>query len=89
MRKFVLWLFVAMTLLAGTQLFAQNPHYNNGPVWRVIYVNVKTGMGDAYLNDLSQHFSRSTTSSRSRVGSLTISFAPIRLRNILMTGMSP
>ena len=56
MRKFVLWLFVALTLLAGTQLFAQNPHYNNGPVWRVIYVNVKTGMGDAYWNDLSQNF---------------------------------
>ena len=56
MRKFVLWLFVALALLAGTQLFAQNPHYNNGPVWRVIYVNVKTGMGDAYWNDLSQNF---------------------------------
>jgi hypothetical protein len=56
MRKFVLWLFAALTLLAGTQLFAQNPHYNNGPVWRVIYVNVKTGMGDAYWNDLSQNF---------------------------------
>ena len=56
MRKFVLWLFVALTLVAGTQLFAQNPHYNNGPVWRVIYVNVKTGMGDAYWNDLSQNF---------------------------------
>jgi hypothetical protein len=56
MRKFVLWLFVALTLLAGTQLLAQNPHYNNGPVWRVIYVNVKTGMGDAYWNDLSQNF---------------------------------
>ena len=56
MRKFVLWLFVALTLLAGTQLFAQNPHYNNGPVWRVIYVNVKPGMGDKYWSDLGQNF---------------------------------
>ena len=57
MRKFVLWLCLAWTLLAvGTPLFGQNPHYNNGPVWRVTYVDVKTGMGDQYWNDLSQNF---------------------------------
>jgi|SRR5579862_4486375 len=57
MRKFVFWLFLALMLLAvGTPLFAQSPNYNNGPVWRVIYVNVKTGMADAYWNDLKQNF---------------------------------
>lgn len=57
MKKMVLWLCLTVTILAvGTPLFAQNPHYNNGPVWRVIYVNVKTGMADAYWNDLSQNF---------------------------------
>jgi len=56
MRKVVLCLLAALTLLTGTQLFSQNPHYDNGPVWRVTYVNVKTGMGDAYWNDLSQNF---------------------------------
>jgi len=57
MRKFGLWLFLALTLLVvGTPLFAQNLHYNNGPVWRVTYVNIKTGMGDQYWNDLSQNF---------------------------------
>jgi len=57
MRKMVLWLCLVVTLLAvGTPVFAQNPHYNNGPVWRVVYVNVKTGMADAYWNDLSQNF---------------------------------
>jgi len=57
MKKMVLWLCLTVTLLAvGTPLVAQNPHYNNGPVWRVIYVNVKTGMADAYWNDLSQNF---------------------------------
>lgn len=57
MRKFVLWFCLAFTLVAvGTPLVAQNPHYNNGPVWRVSYVNVKTGMGDQYWNDLSQNF---------------------------------
>ena len=57
MRRFVWWLCLALMLLAvGIPLAAQNPHYNNGPVWRVIYVNVKTGMGDQYWNDLSQNF---------------------------------
>ena len=57
MRKFVLLLCLVSTLLAaGLPLAAQNPHYNNGPVWRVNYVNVKTGMGDLYWNDISQNF---------------------------------
>lgn len=57
MKKFVLWLRLAVVVLAvSTPLVAQNPHYNNGPVWRVIYVNVKTGMADQYWNDLSQNF---------------------------------
>jgi len=57
MRKFVLCLFLVLTVLAfATPLVAQNPHYNNGPVWRVMYVHVKPGMGDPYWNDLSQHF---------------------------------
>lgn len=57
MRKLVLWLFSTLPLVAlGTQLVAQNPHYNNGPVWRVIYVNVKPGMSDQYWTDISQNF---------------------------------
>lgn len=57
MRKLALWLCLALMLLAvGAPLVAQNPHFNNGPVWRVIYVSVKPGMGDQYWNDLSQNF---------------------------------
>ncbi len=57
MRKFMLCLCLVLTLLAAaTPLVAQNPHYNNGPVWRVVYVHVKTGMGDQYWNDVSQNF---------------------------------
>ena len=57
MRKFVLSLFLVLTLLAaGAPLFAQSSHYNNGPVWRVNYVNIKTGMTDAFWNDISQNF---------------------------------
>ena len=57
MRKMVLWLCFTLILLAvGTPLVAQNPHYNNGPVWRVLYVSVKPGMADQYWDDLHQNF---------------------------------
>jgi hypothetical protein len=58
MKKCALWLFFAMLLplLAVPALVAQNPNYNNGPVWRVIYVDVKAGMGDAFWTDIRQNF---------------------------------
>jgi hypothetical protein len=57
MRKLIWWLFSTLALVAlSTPLVAQNPHYNNGPVWRVIYVNVKPGMSDQYWTDISQNF---------------------------------
>ena len=58
MKRPVLWLFsLALPLLAlRPTLVAQNPNYNNGPVWRVIYIDVKPGMGDAYWTDIRQNF---------------------------------
>jgi hypothetical protein len=57
MRKLALWLCLAKMLFAmGTPLLAQNPNYNNGPVWRVLYISVKPGMGDRYWADLRQNF---------------------------------
>lgn len=57
MRKQVLRLcLIAMLLAVSAPLFAQNPHYNVGPVWRVNYVHIKTGMGDQYWNDVNHNF---------------------------------
>ena len=58
MKRCALWLFVVMLLLLFMvpALVAQNPNYNNGPVWRVIYVDVKAGMGDAFWTDIRQNF---------------------------------
>jgi hypothetical protein len=57
MRKSALWLCMAVSLLAmATPLVGQNSHYNPGPVWRVSYVHIKTGMGDQYWTDISQNF---------------------------------
>jgi hypothetical protein len=58
MKRRVLWMCFAMLLLfiAAPALVAQNPNYNNGPVWRVIYVDVKPGMSDAFWSDIKQNF---------------------------------
>jgi hypothetical protein len=58
MKRRALWLFSVMLLLlvVSPALVAQNPNYNNGPVWRVIYVDVKPGMGDAFWTDIKQNF---------------------------------
>ncbi len=58
MKSRLLWLLSVMLLFLFVvpTLFAQNPNYNNGPVWRVIYIDVKPGMGDAFWGDIRQNF---------------------------------
>ncbi len=58
MKSRLLWLLSVMLLflLVVPTLVAQNPNYNNGPVWRVIYIDVKPGMGDAFWTDIKQNF---------------------------------
>src|SRR5215472_11153398 len=57
MKKGTLSLFAVTLLLFMTAtLVGQNPNYTNGPVWRVIYVDVKPGMGDAFWTDIRQNF---------------------------------
>ena len=58
MKRRGLWLLSVMLplLLTVPALIAQNPNYNNGPVWRVIYIDVKPGMGDAFWTDIRQNF---------------------------------
>jgi hypothetical protein len=55
MRK-VLWttLFFA-TLLSAFPTVAQNPNYDNGPIWRVTYYRLKPGQGEAYWKDFREH----------------------------------
>ena len=58
MKRRALWLLsmIVLLVLLGPTLVAQNPNYNNGPVWRVIYIDIKPGQGDAFWTDLRQNF---------------------------------
>ena len=56
MKKCVLCLsFILMLLSAASPLVAQSPHFNNGPVWRVIYLNIKPGMADPFWTDIKEN----------------------------------
>jgi hypothetical protein len=47
-------LFVCVLLMV-TAAVAQNPNYNNGPIWRVTYVHINPGQGDAFWKDVHDH----------------------------------
>ncbi len=70
MKMRALWLLSVMLLLllVVPSLVAQNPNYNNGPIWRVIYVDVKAGMGDAFWTDMRQNFKPIYDEFKSRAG---------------------
>jgi hypothetical protein len=46
--------FVAM-LMSAISTHAQSPFYDPGPVWRVIYVHLKPGQGDAFWKDVKDN----------------------------------
>ena len=52
-------LSVAMLLCAFVfgvvPVLAQNPNYDVGPIWRVNYLQIKPGLGDAFWKDFREH----------------------------------
>jgi len=55
MRKTMPVLVFLVVLLSAVSGLAQSPNYDVGPVWRVTYMHLKPGMGDAFWNDFRQH----------------------------------
>jgi len=56
MRKIlVISALVGVVVAVATGLQAQNPNYNVGPVWRVTYIHINPGQGDAFWNDVRQN----------------------------------
>jgi hypothetical protein len=48
-------ILVVVFSLGSVSSEAQNPNYNVGPVWRVIYIHINPGQGDAFWNDVRQN----------------------------------
>jgi hypothetical protein len=54
MRR-VLQVAVFCLLVHAAPAMAQNPNYDQGPVWRVTDFHIKPGMGDAFWKDFREH----------------------------------
>ena len=55
MRKASLLFALAACLFVVAPAFAQSPNYDVGPVWRVTYIHIKPGMGDAFWKDFREN----------------------------------
>lgn len=55
MRKVALLFVFAVCIFVAAPAFAQSPNYDVGPVWRITYVNIKPGMGDAFWKDFREN----------------------------------
>jgi hypothetical protein len=55
MRKTLYATLFAVTLLAVFPMYAQNPNYDNGPIWRVTYYHIKPGQGEPFWKDFREH----------------------------------
>jgi hypothetical protein len=55
MRKVVWATLLVATLLSALPALAQNPNYDNGPIWRVVYFHIKPGQGESYWKDFREH----------------------------------
>jgi hypothetical protein len=55
MKKSISAALFAITLLATIPTYAQNPNYDFGPVWRVTYLQLKPGQGEAFWRDFREN----------------------------------
>lgn len=55
MRKVVCTALFVIALCSALPAFAQNPNYDNGPIWRVTYYHLKAGQGEAFWKDFREN----------------------------------
>src|ERR1700757_3081681 len=55
MRRAVCATLFLIALFAAVPGFAQNPNYDVGPVWRVVYYKLKPGQGEAFWKDFREN----------------------------------
>jgi len=51
-KRISILIMLCMLLLMAITADAQNPFYNSGPVWRVTYLHINPGQGDAMWKDI-------------------------------------
>jgi len=55
MRKALYVTLFFLALLGALPSFAQNPNYDNGPIWRVVYYHIKPGQGEPFWKDFREN----------------------------------
>lgn len=55
MRKATCAILFAIALFSAIPSFAQNPNYDYGPIWRVVYYQIKPGQGEAFWKDFREN----------------------------------
>ena len=55
MRKVLLAIPFAVTLLTALPAYSQNPNFDVGPVWRVTYFHLKPGQGESFWKDFREN----------------------------------
>ena len=55
MKKALCSTLFVMALLAAVPALGQNPNYDLGPVWRVVYYHIKPGQGEAFWKDFREN----------------------------------
>lgn len=55
MKKTLCATLSVVTLLCALPALAQNPHYDQGPIWRVIYYHIKPGQAEPFWKDFREH----------------------------------
>lgn len=55
MIKAIWGALILVTLMTAAPARAQNPNYDNGPVWRITEYSIKAGEGDAFWKDFREN----------------------------------
>jgi hypothetical protein len=55
MRKAACCVLFAVALFSAIAGFAQNPNYDYGPIWRVVYYQIKPGQGEPFWKDFREN----------------------------------
>jgi hypothetical protein len=55
MRKAACVTLFAVALFSSIPGFAQNPNYDYGPIWRVVYYQIKPGQGEPFWKDFREN----------------------------------